>query len=136
MGFGLSPVNTTDKLGSVIFFTNRVRTPTNYSDWINPGFSINEATVDGVSETKANNHYNFKIDFETMREIQDLEREKNSMSQPTLDSTSIGTNMTNRTMSPLDSIPVRTKFQSLRQGHYQQNFRCKMEKRTYQMTRT
>ena len=32
------------------------------------------------------------------------------MSLPTLDSTPLGTNMTNRTTSPIDSIPVGTKM--------------------------
>ena len=58
---------------------------------------------------KANNHYNFKSDFETMREIQDFERENISMSWPTFDSTPIGKNTTNRTPSPIYSITVKRK---------------------------
>ena len=85
MNFRLSPVNTTDKLGSVIIPTNRVKMPKNGSNWLHPGHDIEEAAADGVSETRANNHYNFKSDFEAMREIQDFEQENISMSQPTLD---------------------------------------------------
>ena len=44
-----------------------------------------------------------------MREIRDFEQENISMSQPTLDSTTNGTNTTNIKKSPIDLIPVRTK---------------------------
>ena len=66
MNFGLSPVNTRDTLGSVILPTTRVGRPTNGSNWIRPGHVISEATVNGMSKTKAKNHYYFKSDFETM----------------------------------------------------------------------
>ena len=62
-----------------------------------------------MRETKANNYYNFKSDFVTMREIQDFEQENVSVTQPTLDSTNISTNTTNQTTSPIYSIPVGTK---------------------------
>ena len=45
------------------------------SYWLQPGHDIEEAIADRVSETKAKNHYNLKTDSETMREIQDFERE-------------------------------------------------------------
>ena len=69
MNFGLSPVNTTDKLGSVINPTTRFGMPTNGSDWLQPGHDIEESTADGLSKLKAKNHFNFKSDFETIREI-------------------------------------------------------------------
>ena len=109
MNFGLSPINTTDKLGFVINPTTRVERPTNGSNWLQPGHDIYEATADRLSKKKSNNHYNFKNYFETMREIQDFERENISMSRPTLDSTHIGTNTTNGTTSPIKSILVGTK---------------------------
>ena len=62
-----------------------------------------------MSEMKEKNNYNYKSDFETMRAIQDFERENISMSQPTLVSTPIGINMTNRKTLPIDLIPVGTK---------------------------
>ena len=80
MNFGLSPVNTTDKLVSVIVPTTRFIRPTNGSDCLQPGHDIEEATADIASEKKAKNHYNIKSDFETMREIQDFERDNISMS--------------------------------------------------------
>ena len=98
MDFGLSPFNTTDKLGSIIA-----------PDWIQHGHDIEVAAADRVSKMKAKNHYNFKSDFETVREIQYFERENISMSRPTLDSTPISTNITNGTTSPIDSIPVGAK---------------------------
>ena len=109
MNFRLSPVNTTGKLGSVIFPTTRSGRPKNGSNWIQPGHDIEEATAYRASKTKAKNHYNFKSDYETMREIQAFEQENISMSGPTLDSTLIGTNTTNRKTSPIDSILVGTK---------------------------
>ena len=65
--------------------------------------------MDRVSETKANNHYIKKKDFETIGEIQYFERENISMIRPTLDLTPICTNTTNKIMSLIDSIPVWTK---------------------------
>ena len=99
--FGLLSVNTTDELGSVFIPTTRVRRPKNGSNWIPPGHDISEAISDIVSETKAKNHYNFKSNFGTRREIQDFGRQNDHMSGPTLDPTPLGTNMTNGTMSPI-----------------------------------
>ena len=112
MGFGLSSVNTTDKLGSVFIPTTRNRRPTDGSNWILPGHDISEATVDRVSGKKAKNHYNFKSEFETRRDNildQYFGRQSNPISRPTLDLTPFGMNTTNRTTSPIDSILVRTK---------------------------
>ena len=128
MNFGLLPVNKTDKLGSVIVPTTRVRMPKNGSDWLQPGHDIEENTAHRVTETKAKNHYNFKRDFETMREIKDFEKEHFSMSQITLYSTPLGTNTTNGTTSPIDSIPVRKKRQSL--YHLNDQLNCQREKGT------
>ena len=49
---GLSPVNTTDKLRSVIVLTTRFGRPTNGSDWLHPRHDIEEATAYRVIETK------------------------------------------------------------------------------------
>ena len=106
VNFGLSPVNTTYKLRSVILPTTRVGRPKNGSKWLQSVHDIEEATSDRVIEKKASNHYNLKSDFETMREIQDCERKNISMSPPTFDSTPIGKNTTNRKISPIESIPV------------------------------
>ena len=88
-----------------------------------------------MCETKSKNHYNFKSDFETRREIQDFGRQNYPVSSPTLDSTPLGTNNTNRTTSPIDSIPVGKKCQILCHWHDQHNFQSKIEKYTYQGTR-
>ena len=109
INFRMSPVHITYKLGAVIVPTTRFGRPKNGSDWIQHGHDIEESTADMVSKTKAKNHYNFKIDIETMREIQYFEQENISMSRPTLDSTPLGTNMTNVKTSPIDSIPVGVK---------------------------
>ena len=80
----------------------------------NPNFILNvhiigEVTADRVSRTRSEQNYSAKNYFETRRENQDFGRQNNSISRPPLDSTSLGTNMTNRTTSPIDLIPVRTK---------------------------
>ena len=113
MNFELSSVNATDEIRSVFVPTTRVVRPTNGSKWIPPGHYISEATYDRVCEKKAKNHYTFKRDFETRREIQDFGRQNYPVSSPTLDSTPLGTNNTNRTTSPIDSIPVGKKCQIL-----------------------
>ena len=63
---------------------------------------------------------------------QDFGRKNDPMSRPTLDSTNIGTNATNRTTSPIDSIPVRTKMPDPTPLTLPTEFTEKMEKRTYQ----
>ena len=84
-----------------------------FSNWFPPGHDISEYTADRVSKTKAKNHYNFKSEFETMRDKmvdQDFGGQNDPMSRPTLESNPLGMNTTNRTTSPIDSIPVRTKY--------------------------
>ena len=60
INFGMSPINTTDKLGSTIVPITRVWMPTIGSNWIHPENDIEESTADGEIKTKAKNHYNFK----------------------------------------------------------------------------
>ena len=57
--FGLSSVNTTDKIGSVSIPTVRIGRPKDGSNWLPPGNNTSEATADRVSRTKAKNHYNY-----------------------------------------------------------------------------
>ena len=68
MDFGLSSVNTTDELGSVSAPTTRIVRTEYAFNWLPPYHDISEATADRVSGTKAKNHYNFKSEFETMRD--------------------------------------------------------------------
>ena len=136
MNFGLSPVNTTDKLGSVIAPTIRVGITTNFSDWLQPWHDIEETKADGVIETKSRNHYNFKSDYETMREIQDFERGNISMIPPILASTPLGTNTTKRKMSPIDSIPVEKKTPDTTPMTQPTELSEKSGKCTYQGTQT
>ena len=113
MNFGLLSVNTTYELGSVFVSTTRIERPIYGSNWILPGYDSSEATIDRVSVTKAKNHYIFESGFETMRDKmvdQYFGRLNISMSQPHLDSTPLDTERTNVTLSPVDSIPVRTKM--------------------------
>ena len=89
--------------------TNIIGTPTDDYNWFLTSHRIGEVTVDRVSRTGSDQDCNDKPSFETRRENQDFGRQHNSMSRPHLDSTPLGTNMTNGTMSPIDSIAVRTK---------------------------
>ena len=112
MDLGLLSVNTMDEIGSLFVPTTRIRRLTDRFNWISPGHDISEATSDRASGTKAKNYYNFKSEFETGREKmadQDFGRQNYPISQPTLDLTPLGKNSTNRTTSPIDSIPVGTK---------------------------
>ena len=140
MNFGILSVNITYELESIFVTTYRVGRPKNGSNWLLPGHDISDNTSDGVRETKAKNHYSLKSDFERRRKIQDFGRQNNPMSRPTLDLTPIGKNTTNGTTSPIDSIPVGTKCQILRQilrhWHDQRSWQNKIENRTYQGTRT
>ena len=61
MNFGLSPVNTADKLGSVIIPKTRVGRPTNVSDWLHHGHDISGYTADGVNKMKAKSAIILKI---------------------------------------------------------------------------
>ena len=65
-----------------------------------------------MSRTRLYHNYDFNSDFETRREEvvdQDFGHQNDSMSQPPLYLTPLGINTTNRTTSPSDSIPDRTK---------------------------
>ena len=109
VNLGLSSVYTSDGLGSVFIPTTRIGTPTDGFNWIPSSHSIGEVTADRVSRTGSYQDYNTKTDFETRKENQYFWRQNNSISRPPLDSTPLGTNTTNRTISPIDSIPVETK---------------------------
>ena len=105
MDFGLSSINTMDELGSVVTPTTISGRPADGSNWILPGHDISEATADGLSGEKVNNHNNLKTEFETRREKmldQYFGRQNNLMSRPTLESTPLGANTTNGTTSLID----------------------------------
>ena len=81
-------------------------------NWSEPGHVFGQVTVVGMSGTRSEQNYSYKTDFETRRENQDFRRQHTSLSRPPLDSTTFDTNTTNKTMSPMspvDSIPVKTK---------------------------
>ena len=107
MNLGLSSVHTSDEIGSVFIPPTIIGRPDDGSNWLPPGHRIGEVAADRVIRMGSGQNYNAKTDFETRRENQDFGRQNNSMSQPPLKSTPIGTNTTNRKTSPIDSIPVR-----------------------------
>ena len=109
VNMGISSVHTSDELGSVFIPTTGIRRPTDGFKWLLPSHCIGEVTADIVSSTGSEQNYNAKTDFENRRENQDFGRQNNSMSRPHLDLTPLGTNSTNETTSPIDSIPVGAK---------------------------
>ena len=112
MDFELLSVNTMDELGSVFIPTTRIRKLMDGSNWILSSHDISEATEDRAIGMKAKNHYNFKSEFETRRYKmvdQYFGRQNDPISLPTLKSTPLGTNMTNRSTLPSYLIPVRIK---------------------------
>ena len=109
VNLGISFVHRSDELESVFIPINIIRTPTDGSNWLLPGHRIDEVTAYIVSRTGSEQDYNAKNDFENRRENQYFGRKYNSMSRPSLDSTPLGTNTTNGTTSPIDSIPFRPK---------------------------
>ena len=109
VNLGLAYVHTSDELGYVVIPTTRIGTPMDGSKWLPTSHCIGEVTADRVSRTGSEQDYNAKTDFETRRENQDFERQNNSMTRPTLDSTPLGTSTTTGTKSHIDLIPVGTK---------------------------
>ena len=74
-----------------------------------------EATAVDMSETRLEQDYRYKNDFQIWRENQDFGSQNISMSRPPLDSISIGTNTSNLTLSQLDSIPIGKNPESTQQ---------------------
>ena len=108
-GVGLPAINKLDEFRIFGTPATRTRRPTYGSRWYALDHVFGEATAAGMSETRLEQDYRYKNDFEIWRENQDLGRQNNSMSRPPLESTPIGTNTTNSKTSPIDLIPVRTK---------------------------
>ena len=74
-----------------------------------PDHVFGEATAVGMIWKWLERDYKYKTDFQHWRENQDFGRQNISMSQPPLDSTPISMNTTNRTTTPINSIPIKTK---------------------------
>ena len=106
MNLGILSVYASDDLGSFTIPATIIRRTINRSKWLLPGHSIGEVTEDRMSRMQLEQKCRSKTDFETRTENQDFGRQNNSMSQPPLESTPIGTNTTNGTMSPIELIPV------------------------------
>ena len=102
MNLGLSSVYTPDELDSVFIPSTIIRRPTDGSNWLPPGYIIFKVTSDRKSRTRSEQNYSAKTDFETRSENQYFGRQNNSMSQPPLDSTPLGTNINNIIISTID----------------------------------
>ena len=107
---GLSAVNALDEFNTFGTPATRVRRPTDVPHWYFPDHIIGKATSVGMSGTRSEPEYSYKNDFQNWRENQGFGRQNILMSRPPLDSTDIGTNMTNRKTSSIDLIPIGTKM--------------------------
>ena len=102
MNMGLLSVHASDELGFFSIPATRIGRSIDGSNWILPVHLIGEVTADVMIRTRQEKNYSPKTDFETRRENQYFGRQNNSTSRPTLDSTLLGKNMTNRTKSSID----------------------------------
>ena len=98
---------------------------------------------------RSDQDYSYKTDFKFWRKKQEFERQTISMSRLPLESNPFGTDTTNRTTSPTESIPSKKKRHIPPHEHDQRNrehdqqslqhdqriHQSKKEKRTYQQTR-
>ena len=109
MNFGLPAVNILDELGSFNNTDIRVGRLTDGSNCLPHGHIIGEVTSARMIRTSSDENHSSKTDFKTRRENQDF-AQNISMSQPPLNSTHFGTNTSNRTTSPIDSITVGEKI--------------------------
>ena len=105
--FGLPSVNALEEVNIFSNPANRiirayVRNPLVYSESCS-----GKATVVGMSATRSELDYSYKTDFQNWKENQYFGRQNILMSQPPLDSTTIDTNTTDRTMSQIELIPIK-----------------------------
>ena len=107
---GIPAINVSDKFNTFGTPSTRVRRLNNGYRWSASVHVFGEATAAGMSGTRSEQKFSYKTDFEIRRENQEFGRQNNSMSRPTLYSNPIGTDKTNITTSPIDSIPVSTKI--------------------------
>ena len=113
INLGLTYLHTSDELESIFIPATIIGRPTNGSNWLLPSYFIGEVTADRESGTRPEKNYNPKSDFETRigGVVNQYFGHRNiSMSQPALDSTPLGINVNNGTISLIESITVGTKF--------------------------
>ena len=107
MELRLPDVNTSDEVDILGTPSTRIRNLTDVSHWSVLDHVFGKATGVGMSATGSEQDYSYKTDSKIWRENQDFGRQNNSMSQPHLKSTPIGTNTTNVTTSQFNLIPIR-----------------------------
>ena len=110
MDMGLPTINILNESGVLGNPATKIQRPTDVSHWSAPDHVFGEATAVGMSAANSDHDYSYKTDFEIWRENQEFKRQNKSLSRPPLDSTTIGTNTTNVTMSHLESTPIETKM--------------------------
>ena len=109
MDLGLLDTNKLNERGVIGTPATKIRMPKDGSHWMAPYHVFGETTAVGMSAEKSDHEYCYKTGFEIWRENKEFEHQHILMSRPPLDSTPIGTNMTNITTSHLESTPIETK---------------------------
>ena len=110
MDMGLSTINALDEGSGLSTPNDRIRRPTNGAHWRAPNYIFGKTTVVGVNEAKSDYDYNYKTEFQIWRENKEFERQKNSMSQPPLEWTPVGTNKSYSKIKLLESTTVGAKM--------------------------
>ena len=106
---GLLDVNTLDEFSILCNPTTRIIRSMDVFHMSALNHVFGEATMVGINVARSDHDYIYKTDFEIWREKQDFGRQNISISQSHLESSTISTNMSNRTTSQFDSIPIETK---------------------------
>ena len=110
MDLGIPAINTLNKSGVLGTKATSIQRPRDVSHCSRPDNIFGEATSAGMSAAKLDHDYSYKTYFEIWRENREFEHQKNSMSQPPLESTPIVTNTINVTTSHLDSTTIGTNI--------------------------
>ena len=109
MHLGIPAANASDELRSFVTPATRFGRTEDGSNWSARVHIFGEVTAAEMSRTRSEQNYSHKTDFESRKENQDFGHQNISMSQPPLKSTTFGMNTTRRTISSIESIPIRTK---------------------------
>ena len=95
MDLGFSNINVLYERSGLSTPATRIKSPTYGCHCSAPDRVFGESTVVGINSDKSDHDYNYKTEFQILRENQEFERQNVLMSRPPLDLTHIGTNTKN-----------------------------------------
>ena len=110
MDLGLPAFNISDEFNTFGNPATGVTIPTDRPHWSAPDHVSVKATVVGMIVTRSELDYSYKTDFQNGKKNQEFGSQNISMSLPPLESTPIVMKMSNRTISPIDLIPIKTEI--------------------------